>query len=221
MGKGRGLFPVSRQHIRPGFHLPGSLKTRHGQVVLPAGVVLTDAHIAKLVPLLKAGLFADERWDAPSGERQDGEPGLDDVVSVDHLRVGATVTRGLYDDAGVLLLAAGSVITPRFLTLLRQRGVRQLRLASECDAADRTAPIPAARRSACPPADTEAGGRGAARADAARPRQRARSRVRRRIPHAGRARVVRDPIHADGVHRSAITRQRSARHDRQHAELRP
>lgn len=54
-------------------------------------------------------------------------PAPADVVRTSSLRVGMKLTKGLFDaGTGVLLLAAGTTITPEFLTLLREREIRYL-----------------------------------------------------------------------------------------------
>ncbi len=61
------------------------------------------------------------------------------AISVDRLRMeiahslqaGMSLAKDIYDESGVLLLAAGSRITPRFLQLLRERGVRRVRLGAQ------------------------------------------------------------------------------------------
>jgi HD-GYP domain-containing protein (c-di-GMP phosphodiesterase class II) len=44
------------------------------------------------------------------------------------LHSGMTLSEDIYDESGVLLLAAGSLITTRFLQILRERGITQVRL---------------------------------------------------------------------------------------------
>ena len=69
------------------------------------------------------------------------EPVLDEdgeSISVGRLRAevfhsvtsGMTLAHSIYDESGVLLLAAGSRITQRFLQLLRERGITRVRLRS-------------------------------------------------------------------------------------------
>lgn len=61
-----------------------------------------------------------ELSDASNGPDKDG-------ISVESLRPGMRLAHDIYDRAGVLLLVAGSEITPRFLRLLDQRGIRLVR----------------------------------------------------------------------------------------------
>lgn len=74
----------------------------------------------------------------PSGAVSSGhEPDMDGrLISVSRLRTelfhslhdGLTLTEDIYDESGVLLLAAGSRITARFLQLLRDRGITRVRM---------------------------------------------------------------------------------------------
>ncbi len=50
------------------------------------------------------------------------------VWSVDSLRTGMRLARDIYDREGVLLLAAGTTITPKFLALLRSRMIHFVRI---------------------------------------------------------------------------------------------
>lgn len=52
----------------------------------------------------------------------------------DSVQSGLTLPEDIYDDAGVLLLAAGSRVTRRFLQLLRERGVSRVHLRSTAPA---------------------------------------------------------------------------------------
>lgn len=61
----------------------------------------------------------------------------DDSVSVEQLRAGLTLPDSIYDEDGVLLLAAGSEVTTRFLALLMSRGITFVRIGSGSDAAGR------------------------------------------------------------------------------------
>ena len=75
----------------------------------------------------------------PSGgppNRQDDQNAR--LISISQLRVevfhslqsGMTLAENIYDESGVLLLAAGSRFTARFLQLLRERGINRVRLGS-------------------------------------------------------------------------------------------
>ena len=50
------------------------------------------------------------------------------TIGIGALRIGMNISEAVYDESGVLLLAAGAEITPRFLDHLRRRGIRRLRL---------------------------------------------------------------------------------------------
>ena len=140
--------------IRPGIRLPGALCDKTGRVLIPAGVELTEAHIAKLGKQLITGLYGGDDWPEGShsgaentGDRQEAPPDscpstADEPcepqevpleaesgdVSVDVLRLGMYLSHDIFDQNGVLLLAAGSQVTSRFLLLLRQRDIRTVRL---------------------------------------------------------------------------------------------
>lgn len=50
------------------------------------------------------------------------------TIGIGALRVGMHIVESVYDESGVLLLAAGAEVTPRFLDHLRRRGIQCLRL---------------------------------------------------------------------------------------------
>ncbi len=51
-------------------------------------------------------------------------------IILESVKSGLALPDDIYDDNGVLLLAAGSLITPRFMQLLRERGVTNVKLRS-------------------------------------------------------------------------------------------
>ncbi len=51
-----------------------------------------------------------------------------ETISVDALRTGMRLTNDLYDESGILLLSAGTRITPRFLAALKRRGICRIQL---------------------------------------------------------------------------------------------
>lgn len=79
--------------------------------------------------------------DAGEDTTQDESAGGELAVSVlefksqlrESVREGMTLKQDIYDDEGVLLLAAGSLITPHFLQLLRERGITKLTLRSPAE----------------------------------------------------------------------------------------
>ena len=52
----------------------------------------------------------------------------ENTIDTGSLRVGRSLSQNIYDESGVLLLVAGSEVTPRFLELLRQRGDQSVTL---------------------------------------------------------------------------------------------
>ncbi len=58
---------------------------------------------------------------------------------IESIRAGMTAMDDIYSEDGVLLLSAGSRITPRFLQLLRERGIFHVQLGAPSDRADESA----------------------------------------------------------------------------------
>ena len=131
--------------LRAGARIPGNLCDSSGRVLIPAGTCLTDAHLSELGSrihnLLGGDDWPDDAFEQPRSTRrvgddtgrasaceaQDSDPRLaEGAIGIESLRVGMRVARDLYDDTGVLLLAAGKKITPRSLYLLRTRDIRVL-----------------------------------------------------------------------------------------------
>lgn len=117
-----------------GMRLPGAVFDERGKFVFPAGKCITTDDIEAITSLYDHGLFGDEHW--PGEFLQDTHPtaGSADeqtavrIIKVDDLTTGMRLPDDVYDsDSDVLLLAAGSEITPRFLQLLRARGIRTIR----------------------------------------------------------------------------------------------
>lgn len=129
--------------------MPGALRDRAGRVLITANTLLDEAKIASLGRRIIAGLYAGDDWpdDAPAKSRSDGTehdsnltslpndsgksadpqiPGDSDsgVISVDMLRLGMRLSHDIFDRSGLLLLAAGSRVTSRFLLLLQHRDIK-------------------------------------------------------------------------------------------------
>lgn len=81
---------------------------------------------------MKTGEIDDREIGSPSplteGSSGNDDPSGHSTVSVEVLRLGMRLSRDIYDQEGVLLLAAGSQITSRFLQLLSQRNIKTVRL---------------------------------------------------------------------------------------------
>jgi len=145
---------IRRELIQPGFCLPGALCDASGRQLLPRGTFLTQGNIAKLGARVITGLYRGSDWPdddvtgsreldqadrcpksmagresrATTGAFEPPQRSDRDTVSVASLRAGICLSQEIYDEAGVLLLAAGTTITPRFLHLLQQRGIVSVRL---------------------------------------------------------------------------------------------
>lgn len=144
------LKSLPKELLRVGFRLPGALRDKSGRILLKAGTVITDAHITQLRPFLRAGVFDGGDWPDSMGNN-DGlpvEPDLEEPepavgqaqaeteaksISVDSLRTGMRLFEDIYDDQGVLLLASGVEITPRFLRALHTRRLRTVTVRIQQD----------------------------------------------------------------------------------------
>lgn len=133
------LRRLLKHEIHDGMTLPGNIHDDTGRVLVPAGTALTDQHIKRLGKRLVTGLYAGDDWPriAPAspetiasitGEPLSASASEARTVSVEALRVGMRLSQNLYDPNGVLLLAAGSRITLRFLHLLQQRAIQFVQL---------------------------------------------------------------------------------------------
>ncbi len=133
--------------LDPGFELPGAMLDSKGHVLLDRGARLSAADVSKLKRRAIYGLYGGDDWpdeffpeapasetaasqDSPaaSGEEADSDGGR--VLSVDMLQSGMQLSEKLFDQNGVLLLAAGTTITTRFLDLLRRRNLTTVRLGA-------------------------------------------------------------------------------------------
>lgn len=130
--------PVPRELIRPGFRLPGALLDAAGRVLVRGGVEL-DAELARaLQERQDIELFADCDWlggadvmdwaSPPSAEDTDAVSADGETIHVESLRAGMRLAQDIYDEADVLLLAAGMTVSPRFLELLSQRRIKFVKL---------------------------------------------------------------------------------------------
>ena len=151
---------ISDKSLAPGTQIPGALRDETGRVLLPAGAALTDEVLARIQKHTRLrGLYAGDDWpDDASGRADVGkdaggraaptilnphEAGPDSDlaaaarIAVDSLTVGQSTLEDLYDESGVLLLAAGNRITPRFLHLLQQRRIRTVRVVTNRKAVSR------------------------------------------------------------------------------------
>ncbi len=134
--------------IQVGLRLPGDLCDSAGGVLFGSGVMLSEAHMALLGRWLGSGIYGGQEWPKamvdPVAESQPAEsraprrgsrrepasmPSRDKtVVQVASLKPGSQLLENLYDLTGVLLLSAGSEVTPRFLDLLSRRDIQTVKL---------------------------------------------------------------------------------------------
>ncbi|RMF83867.1 MAG: HD domain-containing protein, partial [Planctomycetota bacterium] len=141
---------ISEKSLRAGSKLAAALLDEKGRVLVPAGTTLTDDVLSRVRRLARRmSLFIDDEVPENAADASDNEiqssanvaqaPAAQDQptatladdppsnqIGVDSLKVGSRTAQNLYDSSGVLLLAAGRRITPRFLFLLRQRRIRIL-----------------------------------------------------------------------------------------------
>lgn len=81
---------------------------------------------------MKSGFELDTIPGTLDSHTSAGSAMTSDIVRVNSLRVGMRLTKGLHDAAsGILLLAAGTTITPEFLKLLSDREIRYLSTSAE------------------------------------------------------------------------------------------
>ena len=86
----------------------------------------------------------EEPYAAPAPPQSPGTVGSTErSVSVESLRAGMRLSQSLYDGRGVLLLAANTTITSRFIALLRQRNLASIALR---DASGESCPAVAAEQ---------------------------------------------------------------------------
>lgn len=134
--------------LKPGVHLPGTICDRTGAVLIERGVELTEGHVLLLESLAPEDLMGDGDWPAdmlrPMPELADRRcDQFDDaaesdgnairkpeLIEVDSLRPGMRLAQDLFEQSGVLLLAAGMRITARFLQLLSKRKIKILRIGT-------------------------------------------------------------------------------------------
>ena len=150
------LKRIPSELIRPGFSLPGGLCDKAGRLLIATGTCLTDAHLTAIRRHLILGVYGGSDWPADSSQEDTArdradepverdalrwtniwtEPGKratdsdENTMCVEVLRAGMRLSESIYDEAGLLLLAAGTVITSRCLDLLSQRSIKRVRLRS-------------------------------------------------------------------------------------------
>jgi len=127
---------ISPKHLQSGLNLPGHLYARSGQVIVKAGTVLGPDHLIYLTEYAEEGLFGGPEWPEYTtfyqSEREANEPDAGKSISVEALHAGMRLTKDIYDvKTDVLLLAAGLLVTSRFLRLLATRGIKTLRVRSK------------------------------------------------------------------------------------------
>ncbi len=109
---------IAIEDIDAGKPLPYSLCRKDGQELVAAGVRITQDDLSALFDRLEGKVYrADDAADE-----------TDVVISVDSLSPGATLPADLFDVNQILLLKAGSKITPRFIQVIRARGIREVKI---------------------------------------------------------------------------------------------
>jgi len=120
-----------------------------------------DQEIGKLLqqpPLPQEALPEFEELHLELSEAEDDSAGRSLSVQELRARISSSLRSSMalpddvYDDTGVLLLGAGSLLTKRFLELLRQRGIHHVRLVPP----DPNAPAPTSAAEPSPPAEPAA-----------------------------------------------------------------
>ncbi len=131
--------------------MPGTICDRTGSVLIERGVELTEAHVTLLETLSSEDLVGGADWpadmlkpmpqDTPTPSAAEAEPTEEqlneiqkpDLIDVESLRPGMRLAQDLFEQSGVLLLAAGMRITSRLLKLLKKRKITVLRIGSQTD----------------------------------------------------------------------------------------
>ncbi len=146
---------IPTELLKPGISLPGTICDRTGAVLIERGVELTEAHVLLLESLTPEDLVGDADWpadmlrpmpqfvDARIATTTEPEPTENkskpikppELIEVESLRPGMRLAQDLFEQSGLLLLAAGMRITARFLQLLQKRRIKVLRIGTPDDTA--------------------------------------------------------------------------------------
>jgi HD-GYP domain-containing protein (c-di-GMP phosphodiesterase class II) len=124
---------IPREMLRPGLCLPGDLFDADGRLIFRSGARLTRVDISRIRRQSGSGVFGGSDWpELSSGGSSPSRATEADVtsISVDALRDGMKLTEDIYDQSDVLLVAAGTKITTRFLELLKRRNIKSVKLRS-------------------------------------------------------------------------------------------
>jgi HD-GYP domain-containing protein (c-di-GMP phosphodiesterase class II) len=109
----------------------------NGILLLARGQVVSQEIFYRLQLECPDGFYSTESWPEPYYRKRSEprasddsgnapEPAAAHTMSVEALRSGMRIAHSICDDRGVLLLAAHSTITPRFLQLLRNRKLQRV-----------------------------------------------------------------------------------------------
>ncbi|MCG3136450.1 MAG: hypothetical protein HJJLKODD_00283 [Phycisphaerae bacterium] len=151
MARSRPQYQYDTYHLRVDVKIPEDLKDRNGMLIAPAGIILDNDQLQRIQQRCGFAYYSDQPWPedyfsatapAASAETTDFWSTLDDELSsppaavepepllkslsTDYLRIGMRLNQNLYDDRGILLLAANTTISPRFMDLLHQRSQKQV-----------------------------------------------------------------------------------------------
>ncbi len=125
---------IPREILRVGFCLPGALRGRDGRVLLDAGARIGPSDMDQIESHAVSGLYAEDDWPENflTEATQVGAPQPEGVtISVDQLQCGTRLPQEICDGpSSVLLLAAGTKITERFLELLKRRNIKTVTLGT-------------------------------------------------------------------------------------------
>jgi len=138
---------IDPSRLPTGRALLANLYDADGRLLWPRGATLEAIDLKLSTDRTRNGVYADGPLESPGALDPSCDPATADAgadptdrheVSVDHLRPGSTLAQSIYDTRDVLLLTAGTVVTPKFLVNLRERGIRSIRVANPRE----TGPLP-------------------------------------------------------------------------------
>lgn len=112
------------QVLQAGMTTPDNIYNETGELLLAVGTKITRAFVQRLRErrIARVRLGEDGAFISTNQLRTD---------LVRSMEAGMTASENIYDEAGSLLLEAGSKITPQFLSLLRERRIIKVRLGTD------------------------------------------------------------------------------------------
>ncbi len=141
MTSSTALREWSVDDLSSGHTLVGDLCDEHGTVLIRSGATLDDDAIGALRALGQRTFYSADvpPADPPPDITTPIQPHRDPVIAVQSLRSGMRLAHSICDERGVLLLAANTIVTPRFLQLLRRRHLTHVTVRRHADPAVPTA----------------------------------------------------------------------------------